>query len=96
MLPVALVVRTEHKLLGNGVHLLALFQLQVVGRHIVLIHLHAVIQKLVAGGRGEEEVIHIVADAQTSVEHIALVAVHNRCRRILHRVIGRCEGRIIG
>ena len=50
MLPTTRVMRTEHKLLGDGVHLLSLIQTQIVGRHIILVHQHQIIQILVAGG----------------------------------------------
>ena len=84
MLPDTLVVRTEHKLLRQGVHLLILVQLQIVGRHIVLIHQHGIVEILVAGGGGEEQALRIIADAHTCIEHVTLITVHDGCGRILH------------
>ena len=77
MLPTAFIMRTEHELLREGVHFLALFQLQIVWRHVVLIHQHAVLQELIAGGRSKEHVLHVVADGETSIQHVTLIAVHN-------------------
>ena len=89
MLPTAFIMRTEHELLREGVHFLALFQLQIVWRHVVLIHQHAVLQKLIAGGRGKEQVIHVVADSKTRVQHVTLIAVHDGSGGVLNIQICR-------
>ena len=83
MLPTAFIMRTEYELLRQGVHLLALFQLQIVGRHVVLIHQHAVLQELITCSRGKEQVIHIVADGETCVHHVTLIAIHDSGGRVL-------------
>ena len=80
-------MRAEHELLGDGVHLLILMKLQIVGCHIVLVHQHHILQILIAGSRGEEQFLHVVADIQAGVEHITLITVHDGGGRILHIII---------
>ena len=90
-------VTAQHKLLRQGIHLLTLFQAQIIRCHIVLVHHHPVLQVLIAGGRGEEQPVHVIADAQTRVQHIALIAVHDgsggvlnireRCRQLRIHII---------
>ena len=71
---------------------MTLFQLEIVGSHIVLIHLHSVLQELVARGRGKEQVVHVVTDGETSVQHVTLIAVHNGRSGILDGLISRNNG----
>ena len=93
MLPTALAMTAENKLLSNGVHLLTLLEHQVVGRHIVLVHQHLIFQELIAGGGGKEQIIHIVTDAQTCIQHVALISVHDGSGGILHRLVSWEESR---
>ena len=76
VLPTRIVVRAQYELLSQGVHLLALLQTQVVGCHIVLVHIHPVLQELVAGCRSKEQMRHFVADGESRIQHVPLVAVH--------------------
>ena len=43
MLPTVAVMRADNELLREGIHLLTLLELQVVRRHIVLVHKHTVL-----------------------------------------------------
>ena len=84
MLPTVCVVGTQHELLRERIHLLALLEAQVVGCHIVLVHQHLVVQELIAGGGGEEQLLRLVADGDTRIEHIALITVHDGGGRVHH------------
>ena len=87
MLPTAVVTTAKHELLCQGVLLLKLFQTQIVGCHVVLIHQHLVLQELVARGRGKEQSRHLVADGQSCVQHISFVAIHDGSGWVLNIVI---------
>ena len=94
VLPATRVMRTENELLRESVHLLTLLELQVVRRHVVLVHEHTVLQELVTRGRGEEQLFHLIADGETSGQHIATVTVHDGRRRILYVQVDRFTGSV--
>ena len=94
VLPAARVMRTENELLRESVHLLTLLELQVVGRHVVLVHEHTVLQELIARGRREEQLFHLIADGETGGKHIATVTVHDGRRRILYVQVDRFTGSV--
>lgn len=41
-----------------------------------MVHHHPVLQELVTGRGGEEQVLHIITNGKTRIQHVALIAVH--------------------
>ena len=66
------------ELFGHSVHLLVLHEHEAVGRRVVLVHIHIVVQVLETGGRGHKEAFWFIAQAQTCVQHVATIVVHKR------------------
>ena len=72
-MPKARTVALERQLLGEGILELTLFHIHVVGRHIVDVHPHVVLEVLVGGDGIEVEPIATEANVESRVDDIAAV-----------------------
>ena len=76
----------KNHLVGNRILMLALLELQEIGRQIVIVHRHVVLEILVAGGRTEGDTAPPLGKYQAGVEHVtAVVAL----------AVSRGQGRLV-
>ena len=84
------------KFLSHGIHKLALVQLHKVERRIILVHLHIVVQILIARGGIDVSITSLVVHVQTYREQMTAVVVGQIGRRVLgstgsHVVFAVCK-----
>ena len=86
--PTVIVMILDGKFLCHGIHELALVQLHKVEHRIVLVHLHIVVQILIARGGIDVGITTLVVDVKSYREQMATIVVGQIGRRVLGATCG--------